>query len=56
VDNEQRLVDVAFTAQHGDEVRMELPTSAGLAPPGWYMLFAVDEAGVPSNAAWLRLG
>ncbi|MGK5111836.1 galactose oxidase-like domain-containing protein [Geodermatophilus sp. CPCC 205506] len=55
-DNEQRLVDVAFTAQHGDEVRVELPASAALAPPGWYMLFAVDEAGVPSNAAWLRLG
>jgi hypothetical protein len=56
VDNEQRLVDVAFTARDGDEVRVELPTSAGLAPPGWYMLFAVDEAGVSSNAAWLHLG
>ena len=54
-DNEQRLVDVDFTAQPGSTVSVTLPTSAGLAPPGWYMLFAVDAAGVPSNAAWLRL-
>ncbi|MGH2769638.1 MAG: galactose oxidase-like domain-containing protein, partial [Actinomycetota bacterium] len=26
-----------------------------LAPPGWYMLFLVDDGGVPSVAAWVRL-
>ncbi len=55
-DNEQRLVDLAFTTEEDGEVSVELPTNAAIAPPGWYMLFAVDEDGVPSDAAWLRLG
>ncbi|WP_369132003.1 galactose oxidase-like domain-containing protein [Modestobacter sp. I12A-02662] len=55
-DNEQRLVDLPFTTGEDDEVTVELPASAALAPPGWYMVFAVDEDGVPSEAAWLRLG
>jgi hypothetical protein len=54
-DNEQRLVDVDFTVD-GDEVTVTLPTNPALAPPGWYMLVAVDDAGIPSDAAWLRLG
>jgi Domain of unknown function (DUF1929) len=54
-DNEQRLVDVAFTVGPGGGVTLGLPTSAALAPPGWYMLFAVDGAGVPSHAVWLHL-
>ena len=55
-DNEQRLVDVAFTAQTGDQVGVQLPPGPELAPPGWYMLFAVDQDGIPSDAAWLHLG
>ncbi len=54
-DNEQRLLDVAFTARADGDVSLSLPTSAALAPPGWYMLFAVDGAGVPSHAVWLHL-
>jgi hypothetical protein len=54
-DNEQRLVDVAFTARDDGQISVHLPGDAALAPPGWYMLFAVDVAGVPSSAAWLQL-
>jgi hypothetical protein len=32
-----------------------MPASRYPAPPGWHMLFAVDTAGVPSQAAWLNL-
>jgi hypothetical protein len=33
-----------------------MPPAGGIAPPGYYMLFAIDRAGVPSEAHWLRVG
>jgi hypothetical protein len=32
------------------------PSDARLAPPGYYMLFVLDAAGVPSMARIVRLG
>jgi len=55
-DNEQRLVDVPFTVNPDGSLRLDLPTSANLAPPGWYLLFGTDQAGVPSTGSWLHLG
>ena len=54
-DNEQRLVDVPFRVTGPGTVELDLPANPNLALPGWYMLFAVDTAGVPSEAAWLHL-
>jgi hypothetical protein len=51
--SEQRLIDVAFTGAGSLELTM--PSGPRLAPPGWYMVFAVSEDGVPSVARWLRL-
>jgi hypothetical protein len=31
------------------------PANPNIAPPGWYVLFLVDEDGVPSVANWLHL-
>jgi fibronectin type 3 domain-containing protein len=31
------------------------PPSGGVAPPGYYMLFLLDSAGVPSVARWIQL-
>ncbi len=53
-DPNQRLVDVAFT-RTTTGVSVTMPTEPNLAPPGWYMLFAVDANGVPSIAKWVRL-
>ena len=55
-DNEQRLMDVPFTVNPDGSLRLDLPTSANLAPPGWYLLFGTDQAGVPSTGSWLHLG
>jgi hypothetical protein len=54
-DGDQRLVDLPVTARTGATVQAAVPQSPGLAPPGWYMLFLVDDDGVPSDAHWVRL-
>jgi hypothetical protein len=53
--NEQRFQDVGFT-QNGQDLTVTMPASANYAPPGFYMLFALDAQGVPSQAKILRLG
>jgi len=54
-DNSQRLVDLTINAQGGGQVHAATPQEATLAPPGWYMFFLVDHAGVPSKATWIHL-
>jgi hypothetical protein len=54
-DNEQRLVDVAFTGGAGNSITLQMPDNPNLAPPGWYLVFAVDHHGVPSIGQWLKL-
>lgn len=53
--NEQRFQDLSFT-QNAKNLSVTLPASANNAPPGFYMLFAIDANGVPSKAKVLRLG
>jgi plastocyanin len=36
-------------------VDVTMPADARIAPPGWYMLFVVDVAGVPSAAHWISV-
>jgi hypothetical protein len=52
---EQRHVGLAVTARTPDRVTVTSPPDGNLAPPGYYMLFVVDTAGVPSIATFLRL-
>jgi hypothetical protein len=54
-DAEQRLIDLPHTVTAADTLNLQLPTSANLAPPGWYLLFLVGDDGVPSEAAWIHL-
>jgi hypothetical protein len=49
VDMDQRYVPLAFTAGSGS-LTATGPANANIAPPGPYMLFVVDAAGVPSVA------
>ena len=51
----QRYVPLAFTAGAGS-LSVQAPANGNLAPPGPYMLFIVDSNGVPSVAAWTRIG
>ena len=55
VNFDQRHVPLSFSAGAG-QLTVSAPASGTEAPPGWYMLFLVDDAGVPSIATWVRLG
>ena len=55
VNMDQRYVPLSFT-DDGDTVDVTAPANANLAPPGVYMLFVIDEDGVPSVARMVRVG
>ncbi|MGW1956665.1 galactose oxidase-like domain-containing protein [Streptomyces sp. NPDC001920] len=54
-DPNQRFVDLPLSVD-GNNVDLNVTSNPNLAPPGWYMLFAVDANGVPSVAEWVHLG
>ena len=54
VNMEQRYVPLSFTKASGS-LTATIPGNANVAPPGYYMLFIVNDAGVPSVAHMLRL-
>ena len=54
-DMNQRLVDLPIASQANGNVRVTVTNNPNIAPPGWYMLFIVDNNGVPSVARWVRL-
>ena len=55
-DMEQRLVEIEIAAVLGGKLHLVGPPNANIAPPGYYMLFLIDSAGVPSVATFVRLG
>lgn len=54
-DSNQRLVDLVIARQGGGGLDVRVTENRDIAPPGWYMLFLVNEKGVPSMAEWVRL-
>lgn len=55
VNNEQRRVPVIHTEISPGNYQLTIP-QANLMPPGYYMLFAIDAAGVPSIAETVLIG
>jgi galactose oxidase len=55
VDTDQRRIALAPTAVSGG-YRLTIPADPGVALPGYWMLFAIDAAGVPSVARTIRIG
>jgi hypothetical protein len=53
-DEDQRYLNLTFQ-QSSNVLTVNAPANANLAPPGYYMLFVLNEAGVPSAASWVRL-
>ncbi|GID27502.1 galactose oxidase early set domain-containing protein [Paractinoplanes brasiliensis] len=54
VDVDQRSVAVDIKPTE-DGLAITIPQQKGLVPSGWYMLFLVDDKGVPSVARWVRV-
>ena len=53
-DMDQRLVELSFTKASGS-LTVTAPPHGNIAPPGYYMLFILNSAGVPSLARFVRL-
>jgi hypothetical protein len=53
-DMEQRLVGLTFTATAG-ALTVNAPPNSNIAPPGYYMLFILNQAGVPSVASFVQV-
>lgn len=50
----QRFIPLSFT-QSGNTLTATAPANANIAPPGYYMLFLVNNSGVPSIAEFVRV-
>jgi hypothetical protein len=53
-DMDQRLVGLSFTVGNG-VLNATAPPNGSIAPPGYYMLFVLNSAGVPSLASFIQL-
>jgi YVTN family beta-propeller protein len=53
--SEQRFVELPFTPSGGGNLSVQAPTNAADAPPGFYLLFVLNSAGVPSVAKTVRV-
>ncbi|HEV8348136.1 MAG TPA: galactose oxidase-like domain-containing protein, partial [Vicinamibacterales bacterium] len=53
-DMEQRLVGLSYTVGAG-VLNVTSPPNGNIAPPGYYMLFILNSAGVPSVASFVRI-
>jgi Domain of unknown function (DUF1929) len=55
MDTDQRLVDMPITGRTSTSLTVTVPSNRNLAPPGFYMLFIVDNNNIPSVATWIQL-
>jgi hypothetical protein len=54
-DMDQRMVGLSFVDQGNGTLLVNAPAHGNLAPPGYYMLFLINSAGVPSMASWVQV-
>jgi Domain of unknown function (DUF1929)/PKD domain/Bacterial Ig domain len=51
---EQRVLGLPFTSS-SSALAVSLPANSNVAPPGYYMIFLLNKAGVPSVASFLQV-
>lgn len=54
-DYNQRYVQLILESSAADHLDVRAPADRNLVPPGYYMLFLLSTAGVPSEAAWVKV-
>jgi Domain of unknown function (DUF1929) len=52
--NGQRFQELGFSVV-GNQLKLRIPTNKAVAPPGYYLLFALDSDGVPSTGKMIKL-
>jgi hypothetical protein len=55
VDMNQRVLELPLSVGPTGDLTVTMPSTAGAAPPGDYMLFLLNDRGVPSVARWIRV-
>ena len=55
-DSHQRYIKLRYGAISGTEMVFHTPSSQDVAPPGYYLFFLVNKAGVPSLGHWVQIG
>ena len=55
VNNDQRRIPLTFTTVGTNSYNLSIPSNPGWALPGYYMLFAMSAAGVPSVAKMVQI-
>ena len=56
VNFEQRRIPLTNLRGNGQRVSLRAPSSGSIAPPGYYMLFVLNDKGAPSVAKMVKLG
>ncbi len=56
VNNDQRRIPLSFSSAGSNSYALQVPSNAGIALPGLYMLFALNADGTPSLARIVRIG
>ncbi|MGY1435931.1 radical copper oxidase GlxA [Streptomyces reniochalinae] len=52
---EQSSVALKMTRSGDGKVTTTIPDDPSLVTPGWWMVFAVDDDGIPSEARWIKV-
>lgn len=52
---DQRCVELVIASRGAGQLMVTAPPDGSVAPPGYYMVFLMDQLGVPSNARFLRI-
>ena len=55
VNNDQRRIPLGFTTTAANAYELSVPSNPGVVVPGYYMLFAMNAAGVPSVAKTVQI-
>jgi hypothetical protein len=53
--SDQRYVACTFEKKGNDRLRVSAPPDTTIAPPGYYLLFAVNQQRVPSEGKFVRV-
>lgn len=53
VNTSQRHLELRIKSRSGGTLELQAPPNAAAAPPGYYMLFLLNDEGVPSIAKWI---